>query len=65
MDIKARFRNKAFILSAVAFIVLLIKTFTKIQLPNNFEALVNIGLSLLVGLGIVVDPTTPGIKDKK
>ena len=65
MDIKARLRNKAFILSVVAFVVLIIKTFTKYQLPDNFDYIVNTGLSILTGLGIILDPTTPGISDVK
>lgn len=65
MDIKSRIRNKAFILSVVAFIVMLIKTFTKIQLPDNFDIIVNTALSILIALGIVVDPSSPGIADVK
>ena len=65
MDIKARLRNKAFLLSLVAFIVLVIKTFTKIELPDNFDVLVNMLLTILIGVGIVIDPTTAGITDKQ
>lgn len=59
-----RLKNKTFILSIIAFIVLMIKTFTNYELPNNFDSLVDMGLTILVGLGIIVDPTTPGITDK-
>lgn len=65
MDIKSRLQNKLFVTSLIAFIVLLIKTFTKIELPENLDVLVNMGLSLLSMLGIIIDPTTPGIKDEQ
>lgn len=65
MDIKSRLRNKAFILSVIAFIVLLIKTFTNIQIPDNLDIVVNAGISILIGLGIIIDPSSPGISDVK
>jgi len=65
MDIKARLRNKAFLLSLVAFLVLVIKTFTKIELPANFDTLVDMLLTILVGLGVVINPLTEGITDKE
>lgn len=58
MDVKSRLRNKAFILSVIAFIVLMIKTFTKIELPSNFDTLVDMALTILTALGIVNNPTT-------
>jgi uncharacterized membrane protein len=64
MKIKERLRNKAFILSIIAFVVLMVKTFTNYELPSNFDTLVNMALSILVGLGIVIDPSTDGITDK-
>lgn len=63
VDIRSRLRNKTFILSVIAFIVLIIKNFTNYQLPENFDVLVNTALTILTGLGVVIDPTTPGIKD--
>jgi len=65
MNIKARLKNKAFLLSLVAFLVLAIKTFTKIELPENFDTLVNMLLTILIGAGVVIDPTTPGISDEE
>lgn len=63
-DWKARLRNKAFIVSAISFVVLVVKTFTNAKFPDNFDIIVNMGLSILVGLGVVIDPTTSGITDK-
>lgn len=57
-----KFRNKTFLLSMIAFIVLVIKTFTSYELPGNFDALVDAGLAILTGLGIVND-TTSNIKE--
>ncbi|AGK95986.1 phage holin [Clostridium pasteurianum] len=65
MDIKSRLRNKTFILCIIAFIVLVIKTFTNIQIPDNFDTVVNMALSILIGLGIIIDPCSPGISDTK
>jgi len=56
-------RNKAFLLSLVAFIVLMIKSFTGYELPSNFDLLVDTALTLLSALGIIIDPSTPNIKD--
>jgi len=65
MNLKSRLRNKTFILSVIAFIVLAIKTFTNYELPNSFDVLVNMLLTILIGMGIVIDPTTNGITDNK
>lgn len=65
MDIKSRLRNKTFIVSMIAFLVMLIKNYTNIKLPEDFDIMVNMVLSMLVGLGIIIDPTTEGVGDKK
>lgn len=64
MDIKKRLQNKAFILAVIAFIILVVKTFTKVEIPNNIDVIINTLISILVGLGILVDPTSDGISDK-
>jgi uncharacterized membrane protein len=60
-----RLKNKAFWLSLAAFIALMAKTFNLFEIPANYDELVNTGLGLLVMGGILIDPSTPGIKDKK
>ena len=65
VDIKSRLRNKTFILSIIAFGVYVVKSFTKVEIPSEFEVAVNMGLGILIGLGIVIDPSTPGISDKR
>lgn len=65
MDIKSRLRNRPFIVSVIGFGVLLYRTFTKHELPSNFDLIVNTGLGILTTLGILIDPSTPGIRDNK
>lgn len=64
MNWKARLRNKAFWVSAAALLALVAKTFKLFDVPDNFEVIVNLALGLLVGMGVIIDPTTPGITDK-
>ena len=63
MDIKSRLRNKPFVLCVIGFVVLLVKTFTNYELPSNFDTIVNTALYILTALGILIDPSTPGIGD--
>jgi len=58
-----RIRNKVFLLTLTGAIVMIAKQFNLFEVPANWEVLVNTILSLLIMLGIVVDPTTPGLKD--
>lgn len=60
-----RLRNKYFVAAAVSFAALVYKTATGSELPAQFDTIVNVGLALLTTLGIVIDPTTPGMADKK
>ncbi|MDO6355261.1 phage holin [Caloramator sp. CAR-1] len=63
MNWKARLRNKAFWVSLAAFVAMMAKQFGWFEVPPNYEEIVNSALGLLVMLGIIIDPTTPGIKD--
>lgn len=63
MKIAERLRNKVFLTALVAFIVMIAKQFNLFVVPDNWEVLLNSVLALLIMLGIVVDPTTPGLKD--
>ncbi|KRQ86070.1 Bacteriophage holin [Caloramator mitchellensis] len=65
MNWKARLRNKAFWLSFSALVVLIAKTFKLFEVPEDWETTVNTALSLLVAMGVLMDPTTPGITDKE
>lgn len=63
MNWKARLRNKAFWLSCSALVVLIAKTFKLFEVPADWETTINTALSLLVAMGVLIDPTTPGITD--
>lgn len=64
IDLKRRFRNKAFLISFIAAIVLLIQQlgFGRF-LPENLNDVINTVLTILCMLGIIVDPTTDGVSD--
>lgn len=65
MDIKKRFKNKAFLTSFIATIVLLLNQLGLEQyIPGNILDITNTVLILLTMLGVVIDPTTEGIGDK-
>lgn len=65
LHLKARFRNKTFILSMLGAIVLLIQQLGfKNIIPSNYADIINSVLSILVMLGIVVDTSTKGISDQ-
>lgn len=64
MDIKKRLQNKAFWVALAAFIALMGKTLNLFNAPDNYNQLVDMFLGLLTMLGIIIDPTTPGISDK-
>ena len=62
-QILKRLRNKAFLLALASAIILLIQQLGLDILPKNISDIVNTILVILVTMGVVVDPTTPGIKD--
>ena len=35
------------------------------ELPRNIESIINTILTLLVGLGVIIDPTTDGVNDSE
>jgi uncharacterized membrane protein len=65
MKITERLRNKAFLTALAAFVVMVAKQFNLIEIPDNWETLFNSGMGLLIMLGIIIDPSTPGIGDGK
>lgn len=72
-DWKTRLKNKAFWVALIPALLLLVQVVANVfgitlDLSETGEKLldvVNAVFSLLVILGIVVDPTTPGVSDKK
>lgn len=65
IDLKKRAKNKAFWVSVFSLIALIGQTFEIYTIPENLYDTINAILTTLVGLGILIDPTTPGISDKK
>lgn len=58
-----RLQNKAFLVAVISGVILLIQQLGLDILPKNISDIVNTVLAILVTMGVVIDPTTPGIKD--
>ena len=63
MDWKSRLRNKTFWVSLTAAIVLLAQQLGLDVFPENISDIVNTILLITTILGVIVDPSTDGIKD--
>lgn len=63
MNLKKRFRNKTFIIALVSAMVLLTQQLGFDLFPANWADIMNTLLVILTLLGVVIDPTTPGITD--
>ena len=67
MDIKSRFRNKAWIVALVSAVLLalqLILAPLNIKFDNEYVmTIINSILSILTLLGVFINPITDGIKD--
>ena len=65
MDLKARFKNKAFLMALVSAVLLLLKNFGLGQyIPENIDSIVNGFITIGILLGVIADTSTPGISDK-
>ena len=64
MDIKSRLQNKTFLVAIFSGALLLTQQLGLHIFPSNVADIFNTILSILVLLGIVIDPTTKGISDK-
>ena len=62
---KARLTNKTFWVAIVSAIVLLTQQLGLSIFPGNWADILNTVLTILIILGIVVDPSTNGISDKQ
>lgn len=63
IDLKARFKNKIFLLTMTSSLVLLTQQLGFNIFPENWEAIANTILTILTGFGIVIDTSTPGVSD--
>lgn len=59
-----RLRNKAFLVSIIAAILLLVRQ-TKFNnlLPGNIDEIINSILAILSIAGVIIDPSSPGVVD--
>ena len=71
IDLKSRMRNKTFLVAMFAAVSMLIQSILEpfgVDVTILNEAITNVfnaALVLLIIIGVVIDPVTPGIKDKK
>ena len=71
IDLKARMKNKTFLVAMFAAVLMLIEAILEpfgVDVTLLNEAITNVfnaALVLLIIIGVVIDPVTPGIKDKK
>lgn len=63
--LKARLKNKAFWLTLASTIALTGKVFHLYTVPEDYNVFVDAILTLLTLLGVIIDPSTPGISDNK
>lgn len=61
--IEKRFRNKAFLVSLIALVAMVGKQSGAYEVPEDINAIVDVVLNFLVIIGIVIDPSSPGIAD--
>lgn len=64
INLKLRFQNKTTLAAIIATVILLAQQLG-LTLPENISDVANTALTLLVLLGVVVDPTTEGISDSR
>ncbi|OOM71080.1 bacteriophage holin [Clostridium puniceum] len=65
IDWKSRFTNKTFLVAMASAIVLLTQQLGLDIFPSNWADILNTILTIFILLGIVIDPSTSGISDKK
>lgn len=66
INIKRRFKNRTFCVTFIAAVILLLQQLgLQEYLPANLMDIVNSVLTILCMLGIIVDPTTPGVNDSE
>lgn len=61
--ITKRLRNKYFWVSLAAVISTAVKMYNPNLIPEDFNSQVNVILVALMSMGVLIDPSTPGLKD--
>ena len=62
MDLKKRLKNKVWLMTFIGAIYMLLEALG-IHIAENIPQVVEIIIMMLVMLGVVIDPTTEGVKD--
>lgn len=57
-NVQSRFRSWALWVSIAALIVFMVKTFWKVDISETVDGFLNVLLPVVVGFGIVNDPTS-------
>lgn len=71
INLKARFKNKMFVLSASALVVTLVyQMFSAFDIvpkitEDEITGLITMLVNILAFLGVIIDPTTEGINDSE
>ena len=73
MNMKKRIKNKVFWITLIPAVILMLQVGLELfgivedftWLSDRLIKVVNAAFGVLVVLGVVVDPTTPGVKDGK
>jgi phi LC3 family holin len=63
IDFKKRLQNKPFWIAIFAFIALTGQVFGLYQVPEGWDTWVNTIIMVLIGMGVIIDPTTKGLSD--
>ena len=58
-----RLSNKVFVVSTIAYVLYLVGINEGMELSTELTEVIDIVFQILIGLGIVIDPTTSGITD--
>ncbi len=64
INFKLRLQNKATLVALISLAFYMLQQFG-LDIPDNIKSGVNTLIAILVGLGIVTDPTTKGIGDSE
>ncbi|MDA3769158.1 phage holin [Streptococcus thermophilus] len=64
VNFKLRLQNKATLVALISLAFYMLQQFG-LDIPDNIKSGVNTLIAILVGLGIVTDPTTKGIGDSE
>lgn len=65
IDLKSRLTNKGFWVALISAIVGVTQLLGYKVFPDNWADILNSILGILIILGVIIDPSTPGMNDNK